>query len=269
LLRITFPQIKKDNKRKLANIRKERIRRSPLELASAILTVLRCEETVTRALRRLSGKSGKEIPGKRSIKPLTREPKAALTSDDNKESLALLMECADELLSLGVTDIYGMTYDQLSNSLANWEYKGQDGGDTVHGPFTAEQIMSWRLQGYFVGPSAVQMRPVGSLDDAWVASDTTEFAELPQLKILTSRALPLPEDSESDDESGEKVTLKHRAAGINHSHSRREEAADDDDDRNSDVDADTNLRGKRTKGFTKTGGRKYTSKDDSESDADD
>lgn len=39
-----------------------------------------------------------------------------------------------------------------------WEYMGQDG--QVHGPFTTQQILDWRSQGFFSGDSAVHMRLV-------------------------------------------------------------------------------------------------------------
>jgi hypothetical protein len=221
------------------------------------------------------------LPGKRSkVSSAETSDKSTENTEEKKAALTLIMECADELLSIGATEIYSATREQLANSTCTWEYHGQENAETIHGPFTAEQIINWRAQGYFVGPTAVQMRPVGGNDDDWVSSDSIEFVDLPQLKIISSRALPMPEDDDSEEDievAGKKARNVSRGRPANSSsstgfHKDDDDEEDDDDDDDgkgdSEAEADDNLRGKRTRGNRKTGGRKYTSKDDSDSDAD-
>lgn len=80
----------------------------------------------------------------------------------NRIVLDTITELSDELLSKGLTGIYSMTYEALQNSTWLWEYKGLDG--VVYGPFTASQLSNWKTQGYFAGPTAVLVRPVGWMD---------------------------------------------------------------------------------------------------------
>jgi hypothetical protein len=68
-------------------------------------------------------------------------------------------EVADELVTRGLTGVYAMNYEALRASTLTWEYKGMDG--QIYGPFTAQQLAGWKAQGFFAGPTAVQVRPVG------------------------------------------------------------------------------------------------------------
>jgi len=96
---------------------------------------------------------------------------------------------ASTLMSLGDTDIYSRTYEELVRSVrsagkvdSSWtppsadvkyEYKwavpeanGQDG--QVFGPFSEEEIQAWFKAGYF-GPAGekIQVRTVGSEWGSW------------------------------------------------------------------------------------------------------
>jgi hypothetical protein len=75
-------------------------------------------------------------------------------------NISKLTELADELLSRGLTGVYSMTYEALLASTLMWEYRGITDGQ-IHGPFTAQQLSGWKAQGFFTGPTAVQVRAVG------------------------------------------------------------------------------------------------------------
>lgn len=84
-----------------------------------------------------------------------------------------LTGAANALLLKGNVDIYQKTRKELVCQLppqlgrmktatkqkALWEYMGNQDG-AIHGPFTTEQMHGWIAQGYFVGPTAVQVRSV-------------------------------------------------------------------------------------------------------------
>lgn len=46
---------------------------------------------------------------------------------------------------------------KLDEHAIQWEYKGNEDG-LIHGPYTTEQMMSWRSAGFFVGTQAVDIR---------------------------------------------------------------------------------------------------------------
>ena len=71
-----------------------------------------------------------------------------------------MTELADELLTRGLNGVYSMSYEALRASTQMWEYLGLADG-VVYGPYTAQQLAGWKAQGYFAGPTAVQVRPVG------------------------------------------------------------------------------------------------------------
>lgn len=75
-------------------------------------------------------------------------------------NISRLTELADELLSRGLTGVYSMTFEALLASTLMWEYKGLTDGQ-VHGPFMAQQLAGWKAQGFFTGPTAVQVRAIG------------------------------------------------------------------------------------------------------------
>jgi hypothetical protein len=69
-----------------------------------------------------------------------------------------ITEIADELISLGLTGVYNMTYEAIEASTVMWEYKGLDGN--IYGPFTSQQISEWKTQGFLTGPTAVMLRKI-------------------------------------------------------------------------------------------------------------
>ena len=71
------------------------------------------------------------------------------------------------LLSKGILSIYDSTYEAISNSLSLWEYQALDG--SLQGPFDSQQILAWKAQGYFTGPTAVNMRRCGHVSEAQVS----------------------------------------------------------------------------------------------------
>jgi len=117
-----------------------------------------------------------------------------------KKQFDELTDWADQLLRSGCVDIYQQTKESIKRSLDGeeeedtkkdsgggggggvvvsfaekpvdmtskihtmWEYKGAEDGE-VHGPYTTAQILSWRAQGFFTGPTAVRMRQVKSKEE--------------------------------------------------------------------------------------------------------
>ena len=68
----------------------------------------------------------------------------------------------------GRVDIYQKTRNDLLSLLppeekpeVQWEYRGSEDGQ-IHGPFSTAQMVSWTQQGYFVGQSAVLVRPIAT-----------------------------------------------------------------------------------------------------------
>lgn len=92
---------------------------------------------------------------------------------NNSAMINRITELADELLTRGLTGVYTMTYDSLRCSTLMWEYKGMDG--QIYGPYTAQQLAGWKAQGFFAGPTAVMVRPIGEnhYSDSQVAVPTT------------------------------------------------------------------------------------------------
>lgn len=120
-------------------------------------------------------------------------------SEGEKKQWDELTELADQLIRSGMVDIYQQTKEGIKRKLdgedekdedddekvashaqggvgkavtfqeeavvvgdkipAMWEYRGGEDGQ-VHGPFTTAQILAWRAQGFFTGPTAVSMRQV-------------------------------------------------------------------------------------------------------------
>ena len=175
-----------------------------IDLKTVLLGILQEEETVTGALKRLSANNrkftstgtvyiaikyllsivyiaqinlnllmlitflGKGRNRKAAAKELDVDPAASTVSTaDGKEQLAKLIDCADMLLSKGILSIYDSTYEAISNSLSLWEYQALDG--SLQGPFDSQQILAWKGQGYFTGPTAVNMRRCGHVSEAQVS----------------------------------------------------------------------------------------------------
>mmetsp|Transcript_28729 Transcript_28729/g.27517 ORF Transcript_28729/g.27517 Transcript_28729/m.27517 type:complete len:413 (+) Transcript_28729:77-1315(+) len=144
-------------------VAKTAVKKSEMELKVDLLQMMIPGENVVQAMRRLSGNqsnNGSKIK-KRGVKKDIAEVKALTQSEilANRAALEKFTEIADELLSTGLSGVYDMTYDSIEASSVRWEYRGLDG--VIHGPYTPQEIVSWKSQGYFTGPSAVMMRKVG------------------------------------------------------------------------------------------------------------
>lgn len=98
-----------------------------------------------------------------------------------------LTHLASTLMSLGDTDIYSKTYEELVRAVRSagkvdqswvppsadvkyeykWDVPGAD-TDQVFGPFSEEEMQAWNKASYFgVGGEKVKVRPVGGEWGAW------------------------------------------------------------------------------------------------------
>jgi CD2 antigen cytoplasmic tail-binding protein 2 len=91
-----------------------------------------------------------------------------------QDSLNDLTEAANALLLKGKINIYQQTKQDIAklvplpapvaNTLpeVQWEYRGNEDGQ-IHGLYSTQEMMAWIRAGYFVGPSAVQVRIVSQV----------------------------------------------------------------------------------------------------------
>lgn len=189
-------------------------------LKERLLTFMRPGETVLRALKRLGPSGGKEGGGeglKRGGKAMVQK-RVDVRTPEEKEAFEQVTELADQLLRAGAVEVYDVAYEAMRAGLEGgdegrrggrkrpavgmsrdggevlWEYKGPDG--LVHGPYSSETIRAWRAQGFFTGPTAVEMRRVGSGTGA-----TMQVGE-PSRKKVTFSVATLAADLEDDEEGG-------------------------------------------------------------------
>lgn len=140
---------------------------------------------------------------------------AAGQAEEQKKAFDRVTDIANTLLSVGEYDIYSADYDDLVAEMAQrkrtrgdvvqsvsalsynkeggeeddendqeengngaskylWEYMGHDG--QTHGPFTTQQILEWRSQGFFTGESAVHMRLIRGAEPEEGEEQETEAA---------------------------------------------------------------------------------------------
>ena len=88
-----------------------------------------------------------------------------------------------------------------------WEYKGNDDGQ-IHGPFTTEQMISWRSAGFFVGKQAVDIRVVQRQGGGNISSSMPI-----QTKVKDGAVDDLMADLESDDEENSNKCTSDLAQG--------------------------------------------------------
>jgi hypothetical protein len=149
-----------------------------------LASLLNNKETALSALRRYSGKG----PNKEK--------------DRDMEKFNTVTECADALLSAGCHNIYSDSREKILYELGNspsddsddvgmrepttgyankmpatrepafWEYKLKDG--TTFGPYTSQDMASWKAQGYFSGDQAVLVRKVSSTENIFATGDEQE-----------------------------------------------------------------------------------------------
>lgn len=208
---------------------------TPNELKQNLLEILLPEETVSEAMRRLSGvaiikkKSSSEDQIVRRRRKNNNEgdiPTNHIDSDvskteesnhsdekaANKATLLVLTDIADELLSVGGhSSIYQLSRKAIEASLYKWEYRtfGEDGKDHIHGPFTVKEISAWKSQGYFTGNSAVQMRRVVKMITS--GKRKVEFdindEDMKAKRIKATEDLLGDLDSDDDDADDDKVDV--------------------------------------------------------------
>jgi len=164
-----------------------------------VLAMLKKGETVLEALQRL-GTRAKQSKGKakQSGAAASQTAKAssqdsgATTTDKRNSSLSdveQLTHLASTLLSLGDTDIYSRTYEEIVRSVRSagkvdpswvppsadvkyeykWDVPGSTGGEgQVFGPYSEEEMLSWYKASYFglIGEK-VKVRPVGGEWGSW------------------------------------------------------------------------------------------------------
>ncbi|KAI0302133.1 hypothetical protein BC826DRAFT_904458 [Russula brevipes] len=194
---------------KLARRRKRRQERAQLERMRAeerelemlggkdavereVLAMLKKGETVLEALQRL-GARAKQSKEKSQTSSATTSRTAKAPSQDSRAAtdkrpnslfeVEQLTHLASTLLSLGDTDIYSRTYEEIVRSVRSagnvdsswvppsadvkyeykWDVPGSTGGEgQVFGPYSEDEMLSWYKASYFgLTGEKVKVRPVG------------------------------------------------------------------------------------------------------------
>ncbi|KAN0123770.1 hypothetical protein V8E52_002260 [Russula decolorans] len=192
---------------KLARKRKRRQEKAQMEMMRAeeeeleqlggkdavereVLAMLKKGETVLEALQRLGArnkqskvKQSSSAPS-RTVKALSQNSSAVTDKRPNTPSdVEHLTHLASTLLSLGDTDIYSRTYEELVRSVRSagnvdrswappsadvkyeykWDVPDTTGGQgQVFGPYSEEEMQSWYKASYFGSTGEkVKVRPVG------------------------------------------------------------------------------------------------------------
>ncbi|XP_018430982.1 PREDICTED: CD2 antigen cytoplasmic tail-binding protein 2 [Nanorana parkeri] len=178
--------------------------RAPLDmktLLEEILKLLLPGETVAKGIQRLGGGGG----GKRSrVQRQEEEKKEA--EEKKAEPLDQLISFADQMVALGVYEVYQDTCEKLAYRLRGltappsldmfadevdeeklekkeespgmeevlWEYRWENKDKAeLYGPFTSPQMQEWVDQGYF--PNGVYCRRVNSTGDQFYNSQRVDF----------------------------------------------------------------------------------------------
>ncbi|KAH9050681.1 hypothetical protein EDB84DRAFT_1407704 [Lactarius hengduanensis] len=191
-------KLARKRKRRQEKAQKEKVQAEQRELEELggkeavereVLGMLKKGETVLEALQRLGVRAkpkGKQSSSaSRSAKASSHDPRRPGSLSDVEQ----LTHLASTLLSLGDTDIYSRTYEELVRSVrtagkvdASWvppsadvkyEYKWDVPGSTaeqgqVFGPYIEEEMQSWYKAAYFgLTGEKVKLRPVGGDWGSW------------------------------------------------------------------------------------------------------
>jgi len=158
-----------------------------------VLGMLKKGETVLEALQRLGGRAKPKAKQSSSAsRPARTSHDSRAVADGRHGSLTdveQLTHLASTLLSLGDTDIYSRTYEELVRSVRSagkvdtswvppsadvkYEYKWDVPGSTgeqgqVFGPYSEEEMQSWYKASYFgLTGEKVKVRPVGGDWGSW------------------------------------------------------------------------------------------------------
>ena len=154
--------------------------REPSELIVELISLLEPGETVASAVRRV----GRLLKGDKSVRP----------------TFERLTSAADALVRSGRGGVYEETREALEaagkpprlkakpDDTRRWEYRAKDG--KTYGPYTTQQILDWRAEGYFCGDGGVPMRlysePKAADDLAGDLEDSDDDAPAPEAKWLHS-----------------------------------------------------------------------------------
>ncbi|KAI0934000.1 hypothetical protein AcV5_005990 [Taiwanofungus camphoratus] len=166
------------------------------EVEKELVGMLKKGETVLEALQRLGARAKKNGAGKKSMKPNNKR-KNGLNADIMDVDKVLkpssdidhITHLASTLMSLGDTDIYSKTYEELVRSVRSagkmdpswvppsadvkYEYKwdvpevaGEEG--QLFGPFSEDELQAWLKAGYFgQAGEKVKVRRVGGEWGSW------------------------------------------------------------------------------------------------------
>ena len=160
-------------------------------LEARLYRLLQPDESVARALQRL---------GPQKIAGGGARTRRTVLTGQAKADFEAVASAADQLLAAGSMDVYQAKREAFARAAARevaaaelaaerateaavaagaaaaghesvqWEYRSADGA--LQGPFSTQQVLAWRAQGYFTGAHAVQMRRVtaGGAKDATAAA---------------------------------------------------------------------------------------------------
>ena len=123
-------------------------------------------------------------------------------SEALKQDLTELTSAADELMGMGVMDVYQSTREQLAQRLPMlvWQYRVRNGPKTeIHGPFPGQDMQEWRDEGFFTADANERV-----LVRAAANADSFHEAEwIPGESITSFLVLPPQDSSESDSDGVE------------------------------------------------------------------
>ena len=88
-------------------------------------------------------------------------------------------------------------------STVQWEYLGNEDGK-IHGPFTTEQMMSWRSAGFFIGKQAVDVRMIKEKSNFTLSAKTSKVGNISDMMA----DLDSDNDEDKDIESNELEWLR-------------------------------------------------------------
>ena len=159
-------KLRHDKQQEADRIASSRTKRSEMELKMELLKIMNPGETVVQTMRRMSGKTattktnggsawGAKSNQKKVVVAGASSTASSSSSSSKEEARAQravvdqITDVVDELLSCGLTGVYEMSYEAIEASAVRWEYRGQDGA--IHGPYTSQEIASWKAAGYFTG----------------------------------------------------------------------------------------------------------------------
>jgi CD2 antigen cytoplasmic tail-binding protein 2 len=185
------------------------------QLYARILPLVSDSETIANAIRRYGQLVKQQQKGKKKFSGAKPSSAAHQNVGDDDEHIHMAKSCLDDLtgaanalLLQGEVDIYDTTREKILRMFpaqqddnhggpkpstaavpVQWEYMGNQ-DNTLHGPFTTEQMLGWAKAGYFVGTQRVKIRAIQQVE-----------AEKEETKLSTEEDLlaDLMDDDDGDD----------------------------------------------------------------------